>query len=90
MTSKSDLVRELAAGTNLTQAQARDAITGLVTILTGHMRAENDVRIDGLGTFKVKKMAERFGRNPATGESIRIAASRKVAFKPATTLKAAI
>lgn len=90
MISKSDLVRELASRADITQAQAKDAITGVVSIMVKNLVAGEDVRIDGLGAFKVKRTAERMGRNPATGESIRIAASRKVTFKPATTLKAAL
>ena len=90
MTSKSDLVRELAHRSGITLAQSKDAIDGVVTIVAEHLRAGSDVRIDGLGVFKVKQTAERMGRNPQTGEQVRIAAGRKVSFKPAVSLKEAI
>ena len=58
--------------------------------LTKHIVKGNKVRIPGLGIFAVRKRAARMGRNPATGEAIKIKASKKVAFRAAKDLKEAI
>jgi DNA-binding protein HU-beta len=58
-----------------------------VTAVTRHLKKGARIRMSGLGTLEVKKRAARMGRNPATGESIRIKASKKVAFRVAKELK---
>jgi DNA-binding protein HU-beta len=55
-----------------------------------HIKGGKKVRIPGLGIFSVRKRAARMGRNPATGEAIKIKASKKVAFRAAKELKEAI
>jgi DNA-binding protein HU-beta len=55
-----------------------------------HIKGGKKVRIPGLGIFSVRKRAARMGRNPATGEAIKIKASKKVAFRPAKELKEAV
>jgi DNA-binding protein HU-beta len=58
--------------------------------MTTHLKQGDRIRMSGLGVLEVKTRAARMGRNPATGESIQIKASRKVAFRPAKELKGAI
>lgn len=58
--------------------------------VTKHITKGTKVRIPGLGIFSVRKRAARMGRNPATGEAIKIKASKKVAFRAAKELKEAI
>ena len=62
----------------------------MVGLVLDHLKAGERVRIGGLGLIEVKDRPARMGRNPATGEAIQIAASRKVAFRAAKELKAAL
>jgi DNA-binding protein HU-beta len=62
----------------------------MVESVTMHLKQGNRIRIGGLGTLEVRKREARTGRNPATGESMQIAASKKVAFRPAKELKEAV
>ncbi|HXZ46963.1 MAG TPA: HU family DNA-binding protein, partial [Pseudolabrys sp.] len=55
-----------------------------------HLKKGDRIRIQGLGILQVRKRAARMGRNPATGEAIKIKASKKVAFRAAKDLKMAI
>ena len=58
--------------------------------VTSHLKQGDRIRITGLGTLEVRKREARTGRNPATGETLQIAPSKKVAFRPAKELKEAI
>jgi DNA-binding protein HU-beta len=62
----------------------------VVTLVTKHLKKGDKIRLGGLGILQVRKRAARMGRNPATGEQIKIKASKKVAFRPAKELKEAI
>jgi DNA-binding protein HU-beta len=62
----------------------------LVGLLTKHLKKGDRVRLSGLGILQVRKRAARMGRNPATGEAIKIKASKKVAFRAAKELKEAV
>jgi DNA-binding protein HU-beta len=59
-------------------------------MLVTHLKAGDRLRIGGLGILEVKNRPARTGRNPATGATIQIAASKKIAFRPAKELKDAI
>ena len=84
------LAARLAADHQLTK-RAGEAILGdLVSLITKHLKKGERIRIAGLGILQVRKRAARMGRNPATGEAIKIKASRKVAFRAAKDLKLAI
>jgi DNA-binding protein HU-beta len=61
-----------------------------VDLVVKHLKKGDRIRIGGLGIFQVKKRAARKGRNPATGEEIKIKASKKVAFRAAKELKEAV
>ena len=58
--------------------------------ITTRLKAGDKVRMDGFGVIEVKDRPARTGRNPGTGETIQIAASRKLVFRPAKELKAAV
>ena len=58
--------------------------------MTAHLKGGDRIRISGLGILEVRKREARMGRNPATGEAIQIAASKKIAFRPAKELKEAV
>ena len=82
-----DLADKLAAEHGLGQAEAKCMVqTVLSTIAHGASQGE-EVSLAGFGKFKVAERAARQGRNPATGETIQIAASRKLAFAPAKQLR---
>jgi DNA-binding protein HU-beta len=84
------LAARLAKDHQLTK-RAGEAILGdLVSLITKHLKKGERVRISGFGILQVRSRAARMGRNPATGEAIKIKASKKVAFRPAKDLKLAI
>jgi DNA-binding protein HU-beta len=62
----------------------------VVTLTTRHLKKGDKIRMTGIGVFQVRKRPARMGRNPATGEAIKIKASKKVAFRPAKELKEAV
>jgi DNA-binding protein HU-beta len=71
----------------LPKKQAHALLADFVAAVTMQLEQGARIRISGLGTLEVKKRAERMGRNPATGEQIKIKASKKVAFRAAKELK---
>jgi DNA-binding protein HU-beta len=93
---KVDIVtlRQLAAAVaethHLSQKQANEVLSDTVAAIGKHLKKGARIRIAGLGTLEVRKRAARMGRNPATGETIKIKASKKVAFRAAKDLKEAI
>ena len=71
--------------------RAGEALLGdLVSLITKHLKKGERIRISGLGILQVRKREARMGRNPATGEAIKIKASKKVAFRAAKELKMAV
>jgi DNA-binding protein HU-beta len=84
------LAAELAEGHDLAKKQAEAVLGDLVTLATKHLKKGDKIRLNGLGILQVRKRAARMGRNPATGEAIKIKASKKVAFRAAKELKEAV
>ena len=78
-----NLATEVAEEHGLSQKQANEVLSGAITAIGKHLKKGARIRIAGLGTLEVRKRAARMGRNPATGEPIKIKASKKVAFRPA-------
>jgi DNA-binding protein HU-beta len=81
---------QLAETHALPKKQAHAMLADFVAAMTTHLKKGDRIRMSGLGILEVKSRAARMGRNPATGGSIQIKASRKVAFRPAKELKEAI
>ena len=81
---------QLAETHGLPKKQGHGMLADFVAAMTTHLKKGDRIRMSGLGILEVKTRAARMGRNPATGESIQIKASRKVAFRPAKELKEAI
>jgi DNA-binding protein HU-beta len=81
------MAAELAEGHNLSKKVTAAVLTDLVTMAAKHLAKGDKIRLTGLGILQVRALPARMGRNPATGESIKIAASKKVAFRPAKELK---
>ena len=84
------LAAELAERRSLERKQAEALAADLVGLLVEHLKAGDKLRLAGLGILEVKHRPARTGRNPGTGEPIQIAASTKVAFRPAKELKEAL
>lgn len=74
----------------MTKKQAESVLIDIVDMLVTHLKAGDRLRINGLGILEVKNRPARMGRNPATGASIQIAASKKIAFRPSKELKGSI
>ena len=81
---------QLAEGHEMPRKQAHALATEMVELMTSLLKKGDRVRISGLGILEVKDRPARMGRNPATGEAMQIAASRKVAFRVAKELKEAV
>ena len=84
------LAATLAEQHQLTKKQGLQMLEDLIGMITKHLKKGERVKISGLGILLVRKRAARMGRNPMTGEAIKIKASRKVAFRAAKDLKMAI
>lgn len=84
------LAASLAEGHEVPKKQAQAMLTDMVNLVAKHLKKGSRIRISGLGILQVTKRAARMGRNPATGESIKIKSRKKVAFRPAKGLKEAL
>lgn len=82
-----DLVGTVATAANLTKADARKVVDAVFAAITDAAAKGEEISLNAFGKFKVKESAAREGRNPATGEAIQIAASRKLAFTPGKVVK---
>lgn len=88
--NKTELIDALAAKTDLSKAAAGRAVDGLTEIITSALTKGDTVGILGFGTFGVGQRAARTGRNPKTGEAIKIGASKTPKFSAGAKLKAAV
>jgi DNA-binding protein HU-beta len=86
----SKLAGELAEKHELSKKAVGALMADFIDMTTKHLKKGNKVRITGLGILQVRKRAARLGRNPATGEQIKIKASKKVAFRASKELKEAV
>jgi DNA-binding protein HU-beta len=80
----------LAEKHEMSNKAANAFLDDMATIITKQLKKGGRVRLNGLGILQVRKRAARMGRNPATGEAIKIKASKKVAFRAAKDLKEAV
>lgn len=88
--NKSELVANVASATGLSQADAGRAVESVLGAISNTLSAGDEARIAGFGTFAVSSRGARTGRNPRTGESIQVKASKSVRFRPAKALKDAV
>jgi DNA-binding protein HU-beta len=84
------IAAHLAEGHDLPKKQAEAMMADLIMLATTHLKKGDKIRLTGLGILQVRSRPARMGRNPATGEAIKIAASKKIAFRPAKELKEAV
>ena len=88
--NRQDLVNQIAESADLPKKQAGDALSAVMTGITKALKKGDRVTLVGFGTFSVKKRKARKGRNPQTGEAIRIGAKKVVVFKAGQGLNKAI
>jgi DNA-binding protein HU-beta len=84
------LAAALAETHEMAKKQSELILNDLVDLVTKHLKKGDRIRLVGLGILQVRKRAARMGRNPATGEAIKIKASKKVAFRASKELKEAV
>ena len=84
------LAVQLGNSHDLPAKQAQAILDGVVAQIVEHLKAGDKLRLNGLGILEVKDRPARMGRNPATGATVQIAASKKIAFRAAKELKDAI
>ena len=87
MAGKADIIDDIANSAGLTRRQATDAFQATIDSISSALRKGERVQIPGFGSFSVSERAARTGRNPATGESIKIKASKNVRFKGGREMK---
>lgn len=85
--NKTDLVNVVAAEANLSKKAAEAAVNATLAAVADALKNGDKVQLIGFGTFEVKTVAAREGRNPKTGEVIKIAAAKKPAFSASKVLK---
>ena len=88
--NNNDLADSIAADHGISKADARKIVDTVFTKIIGAASRGEEVSLNGFGKFKVKDSPAREGRNPATGETIQIAASKKLTFAPAKAVKDAL
>lgn len=82
-----DIVERIATTRGISKADAKSMVDSVFSAITEAAAAGDEISLNGFGKFKVRDSAAREGRNPATGETIQIAASRKLGFTAAKALK---
>ena len=85
--TKSELLGKLADASEISKKQADQVLTSLVDIAQKSIKKGDPIKIPGLGILRLRKMKARMGRNPQTGEAIKIPARRKVGFTVAKVFK---
>lgn len=85
--NKTDLIDAIAKDAGLTKKDAENALKATIDAIEGALAKDEKVVLVGFGTFNVKKNAARKGRNPATGKTIDIPASKSPVFKAGKSLK---
>ena len=84
---KSEMIEALAKETGLTKVDVEKVFNGTFNLFKDELAKGNNVAVAGFGTFKISKRAARTGRNPQTGATIKIVASKSVGFKAGSALK---
>lgn len=87
--NKTAQIEKISTKLNISKKQAELALGAVVETILEGLETEGKIRVSDLGTFEIRDRAERKGRNPQTGEEIKIAASKVIAFKATKALKEA-
>ena len=88
--NKNELISSMASEAGLTKADAGKALDAFISSITTALKGGDEVRLVGFGTFAVTKRAATTGRNPRTGETIKIKARKQPKFKAGKTLQDAV
>jgi len=88
--NRKELIDALADKTGSTKVDADRNISALIEIISSTLKKGDNIALVGFGTFEVRKRAARVGRNPKTGEELKIKAAKVPAFKAGATLKATV
>jgi len=88
--NKTELIDAVAEAADLTKAESNRAVDAVITSITKALKGGDAVTLVGFGTFQVRARAARTGRNPKTGDTIKIAASNNPSFKAGKALKDAV
>lgn len=88
--NRKELIEALATKTESTKADAERNVGAMIDIISDTLKKGDSLTLVGFGTFEVRKRAARTGRNPKTGEALKIKAAKVPAFKAGATLKAAV
>ena len=88
--NKNEFIDRVADMADMSKAEAGKAVDAVFDAITNALKAGDDVRLVGFGTFSAAKRKAREGRNPRTGETIQIAASKQPKFKAGAPLKDAV
>ena len=85
--NKTELVAAMAEQADMTKKDAEKALTAFTEVVSKELKNGGKVQLVGFGTFEVAERAAREGRNPQTGETMKIAAAKAPKFKPGKALK---
>ncbi|MDH4275953.1 MAG: HU family DNA-binding protein [Gammaproteobacteria bacterium] len=88
--NKADLVEAVAESADMSKASAQRAVDAVIDAVAKALKSGDQVALAGFGTFVVRERAARTGRNPRTGDTIKIAAAKVPGFKPGKALKDAV
>jgi DNA-binding protein HU-beta len=88
--NKKELIAALADKTRSTKADADRSVSALIELISSTLKKGGKITLAGFGIFEVRERAARIGRNPRTGEPLKIKAAKVPAFKAGATLKAAL
>ena len=88
--NKAELIAAVAENAELTKKDAEKAVKAFIDVVTDELKKGEKVQVVGFGTFEVAERAAREGRNPQTGEAMKIAASKSPKFKAGKALKDAL
>lgn len=88
--NRGDLIDRVAKSSDMTKAEAKKAVNGILKAIAGALAGGDKVTLIGFGTFAVSERAARQGRNPQTGKAIKIPARKVVKFKAGSKLSATV
>ena len=88
--NKTELIAAVAAKTDLSKKDADAAVSAVLGAITDALKAGDKIQLVGFGTFEVRNRAAKQGRNPRTGETMTVPASKVPAFKAGKALKDAV
>jgi len=90
MSTKDDMAEVIAVTTGCTKTSARAAVDKMFDMMMKQCKNAGEYQVPGFGKFSVRNRGARMGRNPQTGQTIQIKASKSVGFKPAAAFKGSL